>query len=125
MLAVYHALATGPQWEKTLLIIFYDEHGGFFDHVPPPAAPDDDPGTFGRYGVRVPALIVSPRVEPGSISHTLFDHTTIIKTILLRFCPEALRKPQRQEVPFARLKTGWQPGTWERASRTQMTSASS
>ncbi len=92
MLAVYHALATGPQWEKTLLIIFYDEHGGFFDHVAPPAAPDDDPHTFGRYGVRIPALIVSPWVEPGSVSKTLFDHTSIMKTILLRFCPGALER---------------------------------
>jgi phospholipase C len=39
VLAVYHALATGPGWEKTLLIVFYDEHGGFFDHVAPPEAP--------------------------------------------------------------------------------------
>jgi phosphoesterase family protein len=93
VLAVYHALATGPQWEKTLLIIVYDEHGGFFDHVPPPEAPDDYPGMFGHYGVRVPALIVSPWVEPGSVSHSVFDNTTIIKTILLRFCPEPLRKP--------------------------------
>ena len=91
MLAVYHALATGPQWERTLLIVFYDEHGGFFDHVAPPEAPDDDPNTFGRYGVRIPALIVSPWVEPRSVSHTLFDHTSIIKTILLRFCPDALK----------------------------------
>ena len=90
VLAVYHALATSPQWERTLLIIFYDEHGGFFDHVAPPAAPDDDPDMFGRYGVRIPALIVSPWVEPGSVSNTLFDHTSIMKTILLRFCPEAL-----------------------------------
>ena len=36
VLAVYHALATSPQWERTLLVIFYDEHGGFFDHVAPP-----------------------------------------------------------------------------------------
>ena len=42
VLAVYHALATGPQWEKTMLVIFYDEHGGFYDHVPPPAAADDN-----------------------------------------------------------------------------------
>ncbi len=109
VLAVYHALATGPQWEKTLLIIFYDEHGGFFDHVPPPDSPDDDTGTFGHYGVRVPALIVSPWVEPGSVSHTVFDHTTIIKTILLRFCPEALRKPKRDQRPSERLRTHGQP----------------
>jgi phospholipase C len=86
VLAVYHALAAGPQWEKTLLIIFYDEHGGFFDHVPPPEAPDDDPGIFGHYGVRVPALIVSPWVPPRTVSKTLFDHTSIIKTIMQRFC---------------------------------------
>ena len=109
VLAVYHALATGPQWDKTLLIIFYDEHGGFFDHVPPPAAADDDPRMFGRYGVRVPALIVSPWVQPGSVSHTLFDHTSIIKTILLRFCPDALNPPQRHQGRFARLSQAGRP----------------
>jgi phospholipase C len=89
VLAVYHALAAGPQWDKTMLVIFYDEHGGFYDHVPPPAAADDNQRTFGRYGVRVPALIVSPWTEPGSVSTTVFDHTSIIKTILLRFAPGA------------------------------------
>jgi phospholipase C len=48
VLAVYHALAAGPQWEKTMLVIFYDEHSGFYDHVPPPAAADDDRRMFGR-----------------------------------------------------------------------------
>ena len=57
-----------------------------------PAA-DDEPETFGSYGVRVPALIVSPWVEPRTVSSTVFDHTSIIKTILLRFCPEALHDP--------------------------------
>jgi phospholipase C len=78
VLAVYHALAAGPQWEKTMLVVFYDEHGGFYDHVPPPAAADDNQAMFGRYGVRVPALIVSPWIEPGSVSTTVFDHTSII-----------------------------------------------
>jgi phospholipase C len=109
VLAVYHALAVGPLWEKTLLMIFYDEHGGFFDHVPPPEAADDDPQTFGRYGVRVPALIVSPWVEPGSVSHTLFDHTSIIKTILQRFCPDALNQPRQPQGPLARLKRAGRP----------------
>src|SRR5262249_37772218 len=94
VLAVYEALAASPQWEKTLLIIFYDEHGGFFDHVPPPEAADDNSQMFGHYGVRVPALIVSPWTQPRSVSHTLFDHTSIIKTILLRFCPDALNQPK-------------------------------
>ncbi len=109
VLAVYHALATGPQWERTLLIVFYDEHGGFFDHVPPPVAPDDDPATFGRYGVRVPAMIVSPWVKPGTVSHTLFDHTSIIKTILSRFCPDALGTPSGRDASPA-LKRPKTPG---------------
>ncbi|MBI3249633.1 MAG: hypothetical protein HYZ50_24290 [Deltaproteobacteria bacterium] len=81
---VCDAVINGPKWERTLLIIVYDEHGGFYDHVPPPPAPDDDP-RFTRYGVRVPVFLVSPWVIPGQVSHVLFDHTSIIKTILLRF----------------------------------------
>src|SRR5204863_5799949 len=62
------------------------EHGGFYDHVPPPPnPPDDDPTNFARYGVRVPTIIVSPLVGRRSFSHELFDHTSIIKTVLLRF----------------------------------------
>ena len=106
VLAVYHAVATGPQWDKTLLVIFYDEHGGFFDHVPPPEAADDDPEKFGRYGVRVPALIVSPWVAPRSVSHTLFDHTSVIKTILLRFCPTDLKHQDRRESLHTWLRAG-------------------
>jgi phospholipase C len=109
VLAVYHALATSPQWEKTLLVIFYDEHGGFFDHVAPAAAADDRPDAFGRYGVRVPALIVSPWIEPGSVSKTVFDHTSIIKTILLRFCPDALNQPTRRHGLFARVRRAGHP----------------
>jgi phospholipase C len=93
VLAVYDALASGPLWSRTLLIVAYDEHGGFYDHVPPPGVVDDEPETFGRYGVRVPALVVSPWIEPRTVSHTVFDHTSIIKTILLRFCPAALAEP--------------------------------
>jgi phospholipase C len=90
-LLVYNALAAGPLWEKTLLLVFYDEHGGFFDHVAPPEhPPDDDPATFTRYGVRVPAFVISPWVQPRSVTHTLFDHATIPKTILRRFCPTRL-----------------------------------
>jgi len=90
-LLIYNALATGPDWDKTLLLVFYDEHGGFFDHVTPPEhPPDDDPTTFTRYGVRVPAFVVSPWVKAGTVSHALFDHATIPKTILQRFCPAEL-----------------------------------
>ncbi len=84
-LKIYHALVNSPQWPKTLFIITYDEHGGFYDHVSPPAAEDDNPA-FRSYGVRVPALVVSPFTPRGAVSHTLYDHTSIIKSILLRFC---------------------------------------
>ncbi|HEY2230094.1 MAG TPA: alkaline phosphatase family protein [Xanthobacteraceae bacterium] len=89
---VYDALRNGPGWEQTLFIITYDEHGGIFDHVPPPSAtsPDDqrpDGFEFDRYGVRVPAVIVSPWVAAGSIirppagSPYPFDHTSILATL--------------------------------------------
>ncbi|MGZ6691223.1 MAG: alkaline phosphatase family protein [Solirubrobacteraceae bacterium] len=86
VLKIYDALASSPNWAKTLFVITYDEHGGFFDHVPPPLnPPDDNPTVFKRYGVRVPAIVVSPLVGRRSFSHETFDHTSIIKTILLRF----------------------------------------
>jgi phospholipase C len=104
VLAIYHALASSPQWEKTLLVITYDEHGGFFDHVPPPPVSDDDPETFGLYGIRVPAIIVSPWVGRRSTSHTLYDHTSIIKSILLRFCGSAdLAKKNPSLLPWLDL----------------------
>ena len=106
VLAVYHALATSSHWKRTLLLVVYDEHGGLFDHAPPPEAVDDDPATFGRYGVRVPALVVSPWIEPGSVSHTVFDHTSIIKTILLRFCPDALSQAPEQKARHSLNRPG-------------------
>jgi hypothetical protein len=93
---VYNALASSPAWSKTMLIVTYDEHGGFFDHVQPPGTPprtdgpkDDDPNLT-RYGVRVPTLVVTPWVEQGKVSHVIYDHTSTLKTILLRFCSSPL-----------------------------------
>ena len=85
VLKIYSALVHSPNWSKTMLMITYDEHGGFFDHVVPEAAQDDKPA-FRSYGVRVPAIVVSPFTERASVSNMVFDHTSIIKTILLRFC---------------------------------------
>jgi phospholipase C len=86
VLSIYHALVSNPQqWQKTLFVIVYDEHGGFYDHVAPPSAEDDNPN-FRSYGVRVPAILVSAWVAQGKAVCELFDHTSILKTILLRFC---------------------------------------
>ena len=108
---VYRALSppNGKDWATTLLIITYDECGGFFDHVLPrdvsnpndpnyvssmfsdPQFPEQAaPGQFNPQpvhyrGARVPALIVTPYVRPGSVSHIVFDHTSILKTITTRF----------------------------------------
>ena len=92
---VYNCIRSSPAWPKTLLIITYDEHGGCFDHVPPPPAVSPEPPisnqtfAFNRYGVRVPAVIVSPYVPPGTIfgksSPVPFDHTSIIATVRKRF----------------------------------------
>ena len=106
VLAVYDAVAASPAWERSLLVVFYDEHGGFYDHVPPPQAPDDDPAMFGRYGVRVPAIMVSPWVAPRAVSSTVFDHTSMIKSIMLRFCPEALQNPPQTKNRVGKLHAG-------------------
>lgn len=87
---VYNAVRAGPHWKQTLLIITYDEHGGCYDHVlPPPAVPPDartpDDVVFDHYGVRVPAVIVSPYVTKGSLirppGNVPFDHTSIAATL--------------------------------------------
>jgi len=80
---IVNALMAGPQWRKTLLVVTYDEHGGFYDHVEPPAAAPVS--GVGRYGVRVPALVVSPWVNRGAVAKDVFDHTSILKTICRRF----------------------------------------
>jgi phospholipase C len=80
---IVRALIEGPLWSKTLLIITYDEHGGFFDHVAPPQAPAVS--GVDRYGPRVPAFVVSPWVDRGKATDIVFDHTSIIKTIARRF----------------------------------------
>ena len=74
----YNALRQGPKWDKTLLVITYDEHGGRYDHVPPPPAtppggPYPDGFTFDRFGVRVPAVIVSPHIPAGSVLRPPLD----------------------------------------------------
>jgi len=84
---IVNAVMHGPKWNKTLLVITYDEHGGFFDHVNPLAYSQKAKPVSGidHYGVRVPAIVVSPWVDPGAVSNVVFDHTSIAKTIAKRF----------------------------------------
>ncbi len=85
VLKLFNAVVSSPAWPRTMLVILYDEHGGFYDHVEPENCADDNPN-FRSYGARVPAIVVSPWVEAGAVSHYVFDHASLIKTILLRFC---------------------------------------
>lgn len=80
--SIYQALATSPHWNNCLLVVIYDEHGGFYDHVPPPKAADDRAAEgFDQLGFRVPALIVGPYVKKGYVSSTVYDHTSVLKHI--------------------------------------------
>jgi phospholipase C len=89
---VYASLVSNAEaWKKTLLLVTYDEHGGFFDHVPPPLRPNRAPlgkPSFHRLGLRVPALVVSPWAPRGAIHKGELDHASILRTILDRFWPE-------------------------------------
>jgi len=89
--SVYKALAESPAWSKSLLIVTYDEHGGFHDHVAPPAATDDDP-EFGNHGFRVPALVIGPTVKKGYVCKTVLEHSSVAATLRTRFDIKSLSK---------------------------------
>jgi len=86
---VYDAVRTSPSWPSTVLVISYDEWGGFFDHVPPGHAPDVRKKTSLR-GFRVPTVVISPFARRGFVSHRTFDHTSILKMIEWRWRLEPL-----------------------------------
>jgi phospholipase C len=97
----YNAIAASPVWNSSVLIITWDEHGGFYDHVVPPPAvpPGDEPKNrntnhwgfkFDRYGVRVPAVVVSPLIAKNTIDHRLYDHSSIPATVEKLFGLKAL-----------------------------------
>lgn len=87
--SIYKALANSPQWSKCLLLITYDEHGGFYDHVQPPTANDPRPD-FANLGIRVPAFAIGPTVRRGYVSQKTFDHCSVAKTLESRFGIESL-----------------------------------
>jgi phospholipase C len=92
LLKIYNALTKYKNWEETLFIVTFDEHGGNFDHVIPPdtIAPDEMNVAgfdFKRLGIRVPTLLISPRIKEGMVfrpedKSRNFDHTSFLKTIL-------------------------------------------
>jgi len=104
LLRIYSDLMTNPErWSSTVMIVTYDEHGGFYDHVSPlPIRTDPPPGEnyppFESTGVRVPAYIISPYVEATSVYNGNLDHTSILKFIAAKFAagtysPEVDQRP--------------------------------
>ncbi|MCW5802428.1 MAG: alkaline phosphatase family protein [Deltaproteobacteria bacterium] len=93
--AVYRALATSPQWKNCMLVITYDEHGGFYDHVAPPTTTDDSLEKFGvdgfqQCGFRVPAMVVGPYAKQNYVSSVQYDHTSALKHLQNAFGLETL-----------------------------------
>ena len=81
---IYNAVIKSPQWSRTLLVVTFDEWGGFYDHVPPPTANDVDP-RYEQLGFRVPCLLVSPFARRGAVAHGTYDHTSILRMIEWRW----------------------------------------
>jgi phospholipase C len=89
---IANAVMNGPAWRRTLMIWFYDEHGGYYDHVAPPKAiaPDGTPpatttgdvaGGYSLYGPRVPAVVISPYSRKRDVTNVVHDHTSVLATI--------------------------------------------
>ena len=106
---VYNAVTNSPEfWKRTVMIVDYDENGGFFDHVPPVTAPAGTPGEYVTapampdpsvvgsppitgpigLGFRVPMLLISPFSRGGFVSSDLFDHTSVLRFLETRFGAE-------------------------------------
>ena len=119
---VYNALRDNPElFARTVLLVLYDEHGGFFDHVvpPPTVAPDDHTQhfAFDLLGFRVPAVIVSPLLDPGVV-HDVFDHTSLLRMAANRWpgVQPLGRRAQQANDPLAALR-------WRDAPRTGLPEA--
>jgi phospholipase C len=91
-------------WNSTVLLIVWDEHGGIFDHELPPMVGQADgftstapPFNFDRLGVRVPAVVVSAYIPPGTVDHTVYEHASIPASVTQRF----IGAP-RSNSPYAR-----------------------
>jgi phospholipase C len=82
---IYQALAASQYWDNTLLIITYDEHGGFYDHVAPPTTVDDNGPEYAQMGFRVPSLVIGPHVRKGFVNHEVFEHGSFAATVATRF----------------------------------------
>jgi phospholipase C len=107
---IVDAVMRSPEWKTTLVILTYDEHGGFFDHVAPPVACIPDAHTpkpksghlsprFDYLGMRVPLILISPWVRRAYVSHQTTSHTSLLRLIQARFELPALTRRDANAVP--------------------------
>jgi phospholipase C len=105
---VYETIRNSPHWNNSLLLVTYDEHGGFYDHVPPPAtiSPGDKISDrynnhhnfdFTQLGVRVPAVVISPLIPAGTIDHITHDHCSLLAAVEDVFGLDPLTDRDRQD----------------------------
>ncbi len=98
---IIEALKKSPQWAKTLVVITFDENGGWWDHVP--KADRWGPGT------RVPTIIVSPHAKRGHVEHTVYDTGSIARFLTRRFGLETLPGIAMRDAAMLK-ESGIQPG---------------
>jgi phospholipase C len=117
---VYNAIRNNEKlWQETLLVVTYDEHGGFYDHVPPPASihpggTDMQEWTFDSLGLRVPAILISPYIKQGVFSQHL-EHSSLLRLLIDRFDLEELTERSRTAGSFASVITSdFRPNTPDR-----------
>ena len=129
---VYEAIRQSPHWESSLLVVLYDEHGGFYDHVAPPVAvpPGDitDPGNnrhgfrFDQQGVRIPVVIASPFIPSvkakrtdnqncNLVDHTQYDHGSLLATVEALYSLSPLTRRDASATSFAPLLSLKSPRT--------------
>lgn len=111
---VYEAVRNSPHWESSLIIVTYDENGGFFDHVvPPPTVHPGDSVTdnenvhkhfdFTQTGTRVPAVVISPWIARGTIDHLEHEHSSVLKTLSELFSLGTLTERDRSANSLTHL----------------------
>lgn len=114
--STYETIRGSAFWESSLLLITWDEHGGFYDHtIPQDAVAPGDTGlgsshnkngfTFEKYGPRVPALVISPLIPRNLIDHTLYDHASVPATLEALFGLNPLTKRDAAANPLTSLLT--------------------
>ena len=119
--SVYETIRNSPHWNSSMLIVTFDEHGGFYDHVVPPAAvPPGDTVTasyvkkgflFDQLGPRVPSLVISPYTPRGVIDHTVYDHTSMLATVERLYGMRNLTERDEAANDFVHLISLDQPRT--------------